>query len=769
MVEEIQGNLRQHPTQPRPQAPSRRWISPTGYALWPVAMTPPSPSPFARGRAVGPLALLLLTLLAGCLAPDSRTCGSGGVCPPGRQCADTGDDRICILLTCGNGRLDAGEACDDTNTRSGDGCPADCTAPCGDGVRDPGEVCDDGNTNDGDGCAGDCRSIDSIFLVSPTTARFTAIEGDLLPPALSVSVRLLFRGDNVLVGYPPGTPQPSWLSFTTGSSSATTTEFLLQVNDTALVGSRSTTMRFALTHDDSTGLEVFNLPVTYDIAASDLVMQPTPAALTFTAIAGGNVPPAKLTRVAFNGDHVEVLSAPTWMTVTVPPAPVTSPATFGMAVTNTAFPAGTSLSGEVVLRTTRGTLTRRTSVRVTYNLVASAPEIRFVAPYVGTADRGGTLIVRGRGFLSLPSPVSVSLGELEIGPLVPDSDTQITLSYPPLAAGRYPVTLTPAEGSLSDAELVILAPPAIGYHAIAAPSARRSLVYDAERKTLYGVNRVDQQIERYVYDGDTWSPLPPRILPLLTDIALSPNGRSLIAITHEAINEISLPDTLFAPIKRADNPDPFCGGYFKQLVPANHGKFFVVFDLAQCSGSATAYLYDMRSHLLSSTSYLYNGLAAAAADGSRVYAGSNGLSPEPPINIFNSVSDTTFRSSVFHNLHAVSVSGNASRVVLQNRLVYSRTLSLLGNVPMYGQVLASRDSRRAFLYAEGPPGPRIEIYDLDGPLQAGALYPLVKTVMLPDAANGADGYAPPAMASSPDDSLVFVSGNSKILVVPVDE
>lgn len=39
-------------------------------------------------------------------------------------------------------------------------CRTDCTVPtCGDGRFDAGEVCDDGNTVGGDGCAADCRSL----------------------------------------------------------------------------------------------------------------------------------------------------------------------------------------------------------------------------------------------------------------------------------------------------------------------------------------------------------------------------------------------------------------------------------------------------------------------------------------------------------------------------------------------------------------------------------------------------------------------------------
>jgi cysteine-rich repeat protein len=43
---------------------------------------------------------------------------------------------------CGDGKLEANEACDDGNNLDADGCEADCSLPaCGNGIRDPGELC----------------------------------------------------------------------------------------------------------------------------------------------------------------------------------------------------------------------------------------------------------------------------------------------------------------------------------------------------------------------------------------------------------------------------------------------------------------------------------------------------------------------------------------------------------------------------------------------------------------------------------------------------
>ncbi len=66
---------------------------------------------------------------------------------------------VCRATTCGNGTREAGEACDDGNLLSGDGCNAVCSSveECGDGVLDAGEACDDGNTSGGDCCSASCQ------------------------------------------------------------------------------------------------------------------------------------------------------------------------------------------------------------------------------------------------------------------------------------------------------------------------------------------------------------------------------------------------------------------------------------------------------------------------------------------------------------------------------------------------------------------------------------------------------------------------------------
>jgi cysteine-rich repeat protein len=122
--------------------------------------------------------------------------------PPGSPAGNNGQNCRADCTVCGDGRQDAGEACDDGNGVDTDGCRNNCTLPaCGDGIRnqtcetcdgasfpsnapsshgacrtgacgDPGctfcgdavrngdEQCDDGNNIDTDGCRNDCYAAD---------------------------------------------------------------------------------------------------------------------------------------------------------------------------------------------------------------------------------------------------------------------------------------------------------------------------------------------------------------------------------------------------------------------------------------------------------------------------------------------------------------------------------------------------------------------------------------------------------------------------------
>ena len=91
---------------------------------------------------------------------------------------DCGSDEPSLCSrTCGNGRPDVGEGCDDGNLMGGDGCsaacaletgytcsgaPSSCSPVCGDGLMIGGEACDDNGTVPGDGCSATCTIEDGF-------------------------------------------------------------------------------------------------------------------------------------------------------------------------------------------------------------------------------------------------------------------------------------------------------------------------------------------------------------------------------------------------------------------------------------------------------------------------------------------------------------------------------------------------------------------------------------------------------------------------------
>lgn len=101
-----------------------------------------------------------------------------------------------VIVACGDGKIDPGEKCDDSNDASGDGCTGTCdaveagfaclvpggtcisTVVCGDGKITGAETCDDGDSDGGDGCGADCQVELGWSCPTPGVACFAAQCGD---------------------------------------------------------------------------------------------------------------------------------------------------------------------------------------------------------------------------------------------------------------------------------------------------------------------------------------------------------------------------------------------------------------------------------------------------------------------------------------------------------------------------------------------------------------------------------------------------------------
>lgn len=142
-------------------------------------------------------------------------CGDGVVqALLGEQCEGSDACANCrfVSLSCGDGKVDTKEECDDgpLNSTSSDAhCRPDCSmSRCGDGILDSQELCDDGNRRNSDGCDRYCRVEDSdtpgvTVIASDTTVQFPQYPGQVAADAQQQQYPYQFNQQ------PVGSPQYS--------------------------------------------------------------------------------------------------------------------------------------------------------------------------------------------------------------------------------------------------------------------------------------------------------------------------------------------------------------------------------------------------------------------------------------------------------------------------------------------------------------------------------------------------------------------------------
>ena len=125
---------------------------------------------------------------------------AGEACDDGNAMDGDGCSNMCTVDVCGDGTVQDGESCDDGNQADGDGCSSACVAEvCGDGAKQPAEECDDGNQADGDGCSSTCTLEacgDGILQGGEECDDGNAADGDGCSPMCTLEV----CGDGVMQG-----------------------------------------------------------------------------------------------------------------------------------------------------------------------------------------------------------------------------------------------------------------------------------------------------------------------------------------------------------------------------------------------------------------------------------------------------------------------------------------------------------------------------------------------------------------------------------------
>src|SRR5262249_4750604 len=151
-----------------------------------------------------------------------------------------------------------------------------------------------------------------------------------------------------------------------------------------------------------------------------------------------------------------------------------------------------------------------------------------------TSNVAGDVIIRGAGFTSVNS---VSFGATPASAFAVVSDTEIHASYPPLAAGSYPLSITSAplafSAALSVADPQAYAAAALTYPGVApTPGLVGRPKYDAARKTIYVVLRDPppgntNRLVSYTFSNNAWGSPQVATIAGLYDVALGLDGTKL--------------------------------------------------------------------------------------------------------------------------------------------------------------------------------------------------------------------------------------------------
>jgi len=377
---------------------------------------------------------------------------------------------------------------------------------------------------------------------SPDFLIFNAASSGALPPAQSVALSTdqnLTVPYTVLVSYDEGS---GWLSTPAGGTAPGSLSLGVSTTD---LPPGTYFAHVLLASADRVGREFI---VEYSVSPSSLTL--SPAAASFT-IDSNSLPSAlsKTVTVGATGSALSwtALSSQPWISVSPTSGLSGTPITVSLdAAQIGTFDPGTRSAPITFSYTSQSGIPTRATLPVTLNLLL--PKVNYVSPYVELPNTSTEVILRGSGFSNATglnvmfggTPVSISNANVI-------SDTEIRVSHPSLAAGKYLVAIPNQLGlTRSRASLVVAAPPT--FTAVAVPSSlqRDRIIYDAERVAAYTNNNFSAgaggtpRIERNRLVAGNWvtDSLVLNGSPL--DIAMSPDGLELIAITPSTLYHIDL-------------------------------------------------------------------------------------------------------------------------------------------------------------------------------------------------------------------------------------
>lgn len=410
----------------------------------------------------------------------------------------------------------------------------------------------------------------------------------------------------------------------------------------------------------------------------------------------------------------------------------------------------------------------RADVTVRYSI---PPVVRDVGPYVSPSNISETVFIRGRGFSQFTVD-SVMFGATPATSFTVTNDTQIQAVQPALAAGSYPVTVqasTSPGAILSSAALVVVDPPSYASTTLSYPAAAstvRKLIYDAQRQALLvGVDSANGEVLRYSFGAGGWSAPAVASVPALEDIALSSDGKTLLAVSDTAVTPL---DAASLVAGTAGAPNGLATDILlKNLVITNDDTAVITTSSATATASTSAYTYPLRAPgftVVPGSVVFDHATPGLTGDGSlaMIVQGDATLTTAPAVYQYASASRLFTASALLVNQNSIApaLSRDSSRLVLNGLNVYGALTTLLGTLPATTlAVVVKPDATRAYTYDSAAAA--ILSFDLVNTTSGAALTQVGGATVLP-----ADPGSNIRMAISPDGGTLFVAGGNQIVIAP---
>jgi hypothetical protein len=593
--------------------------------------------------------------------------------------------------------------------------------------------------------------IDSDVKTAPAELTFTQPQNISAPPGQDLAISPGAQGSSYTSWSAAFQAESGgdWLRVSPASGTRLPTQLRAEVQPLSQSGSYRGTVRLSFHTSTANNVSWVDVPVTYTVEASALTV--TPGNPTFVLTPASTL--AQLSQTVTLGGVGTTWSASSeapWLQVS-PSSGSSTPAaqvTLSVDPEHVATLAPGDSSTTITFSYSDAGSTKVLRVPVTVR--TSLPYVRFVAPYIAVAGSTEEVVLRGSGFSALSSP-QVRFGTVPASTVVPVSDTELRATHPPLAAGRYSVRVHNGSGlGSSRAWLVVQDPQPYARASVPGSGWKGRLVYDAERQALLVVNDSTRTIERYAYDRgtQTWAASTQLMVPGLADIALTPDGSELIALSWKMLQGLD-PTTLAIrwSVTPSYNSSHDAG---HSLAVANDGKVIILAD--------SLYSFDL---LTRKTTYLKSASSASGAlgmaaswDGRRIV----GTVHMGPVFGYDASTGQLLEAN-WDASGFVAMNRSGTKGVVSSTQVINGQLGRLGLLP-FGGVVLTPDGSRAWSLS----GSQLRLFNLLGGTASNGEYWEVGTSI---AVQQISGLATKSMTLAPDGNTLFYSDLNGMFIQPL--